>query len=506
MKTIKSVLIIFCLLQSTNLLSQDAIFYIQIEDSKIVPDISVDKETGILEVKAKGAELNDIYSKYEISEFELAFPGIPKNSLKNVYLVKCNDRNLGIELKNRYKNEIPRLEFISEAISTYTPNDYSLAGGQTYLDLVNAKNAWDFVLDIPKIGIAISDTYFDMYHEDLDMNLIGGDNDPYNVIYSEVYHGTFVAGLAGAVTDNNIGLASIGFDSELFVSSVRSDSEVLSIAEAGYRVINCSWINSCTFSTVQLELYEYIRDDLNTIVVFGAGNSGSNHCGNNNPSYPASYYPNIAVTSVGHLNDIDTPGTPASNWKDVHENIIGDSLSAHKHHPTIDICAPGYNIITTDIMGSGYGGKSSGNYSNGWGTSFAAPQVAATLALIISLNPCLSADDAVDILLDNADNSIYSIDENAQYIGRLGAGRLDVEAAVEASAETATIYLEDLTLSVTQTIQDNYAIRVINNVSITSGTDITLKTRKEVSIAQNFEVASGGILLIDVDDNNLSCN
>ena len=72
----------------------------------------------------------------------------------------------------------------------------------------------------------------------------------------------------------------------------------------------------------------------------------------NNPSYPASYESNIAVTSVGHIHDVGTPGSPANNWKDVHEEVIGDSLLAHKHHPTMDICAPGYNVPTTDLMGS----------------------------------------------------------------------------------------------------------------------------------------------------------
>ena len=262
----------------------------------------------------------------------------------------------------------------------------------------------------------------------------------------------------------------------------------------------------CTYVSVVNTLYNEIRNVWNTLVVFGAGNAGTNHCGNSNPSYPASYAANIAVTSVGHLFNVGTTQSPVNNnWKDVHEEIIGDSLSAHKHHSTMDICAPGYNVNSTDLMGSA--GKSSGNYTNDWGTSFAAPQVAAALGLIISVNPCLSANQAAAILLDNADNSIYNIPQNQRYIGRLGSGRLDVNASVNAAAESATTYLDGITLSGNQDIEDNYAIHVVNNVTLASGANIDFITRKEVTIDKNFTVPLGATLSIDVDVNNtINCN
>ncbi len=508
MKITRFLIPIIIIISAANLSAQESIFYIQIEDSTIAPDIVVQK-SGKPKFKAKRPELDSIYSKYNISLFEKAFPGIKKNSLKNVYIIKCDDEKLGYELMNKYRVKIPRLEYLCEPSLTYTPNDYGLALGQTNLDLIDAKDAWDIVLGLPKIDIAVTDTYFDLNHEDLNMTLVGGTNNPYSVNSNYVYHGTSVAGCIAAITDNNTGLASVGFDTDLYVSSVFAfDSEVRRLAEAGYRVINCSWINSCTYSTIQKELYDYIRNDLNTVVVFGAGNAGNLHCGNNNPAYPGCYDSNVAVTSVGHMNNIGTTQSPVNNnWKDVHEEVIGDSLSAHKHHPTIDICAPGYNVSTTDIMGSGYGGKNSGNYTSAWGTSFAAPQVSATVGLIISVNPCLSANEAVDILLENTDDSIYDIAENEQYIGRLGTGRLDVYASVSAAAESATTYLEDLSLSGNQNIEDNYAIRVVDNVTIASGANISFITRKEVTIDKNFEVVSGAEFTIDVDLNNsISCN
>lgn len=501
MKIIKTITVILIFLQSTVSFSQSASFYIQIEDPEIIPEVRKDDNSDFLKVKSENTDLDKLYQKYKIKKFEKAFPTAITPSLKNVYHIKCNDKNLGKELIENYKEKIPRLEYRGVGTLTYDPNDYGLAMGQSNLDLINAKNAWDITIDLPIIDIGISDTGFDLNHEDLNMTLFSGSNT------STDYHGTSVAGCIGAVTDNNIGLASVAFNSNLVVTSIyNDDNEVLLLARAGYRVINCSWMDTCGYSSVQEEIYNEIRNDWNAIVVFGAGNSGTEHCGNNNPSYPASYDVNVAVTSVGHMFNVGTTQSPVNNnWKDVHEEIIGDSMTAHKHHPTIDICAPGYNISTTDRTGSS--GKSSGNYTNAWGTSFAAPQVSATLGLIISVNPCLTADEAVDILLDNTDNGIYNITQNQRYLGRLGTGRLDVYASVSAAAESATTYLDGVTLSGTQDIGDNYAIRVVNNVTLASGANINFITRKEVTIDKNFTVPLGAIFSIDVDVNNtISCN
>ncbi|MDP2337144.1 MAG: S8 family serine peptidase [Bacteroidota bacterium] len=500
MKIIKTIVVILFIFQSTCSFAQDVSFYIQIEDPEIIPEVTKDENSDVLKVKAKKADLNILYNKYKIKEFEKAFPTAITPSLKNVYRLKCNDEKLVKELKENYKDKIPRLSYVGEPMLTYEPNDYGLAARQSYLDLINVKPAWDIVLGLPKIDIAISDTNFDLNHEDLNMTLFSGSNS------GSYYHGTFVAGLVGAVTDNNVGIASVGFDTHLVVTSNYSDdNEVLLLAQAGYRVINCSWETHCTFDSIRNDLYNEIRNDWNAIVVFGAGNADWRHCGNNNPAYPGAYSSNIAVTSVGHIFNVGTQGSPSNNWKDVHEEVIGDSLSAHKHHPTIDICAPGYNVTSTDFSGSG--GLNSGNYGNGWGTSFAAPQVSATVGLILSINPCLSANEAVNILLNTTDNSIYSITENAPYIGRLGTGRLDVTAAVTAAAESATTYLQNQTLSGNQSIESNFAIHAIGNVTVSSDANINLTTRKEVVLNGPFVVTTGATFSTNVDVNNvISCN
>lgn len=488
--------------RSLNSFSQYVEFYAQIEDASLIPKNIKDGKTNDLVLISQNDDLNTMLKDYKIEKFEQAFPTAPTSWLRKIYIVKCDKMELGEKLKTKFKEKIPLVEYLCEPVLTYTPNDYGLALGQTNLDLINAKNAWDICKDLPKIGIAITDTYFDLTHQDLNMTLVGGSNSSLH------YHGTLVAGCIAAITDNNIGLASVGFNTHLFVSSNwASDNEVLRLAQAGYRVINCSWINSCQYSSIQEALYNTIRNTYNTVVVCGAGNRTSDgHCGASyNLVYPASYASNISVTSVGHMFNYGTPGSPANNWKDVHDEVIGDSTTCHHHNVAVDICAPGYNVNTTDIMGSE--GIYSGNYGGAWGTSFATPQVSATLGLIFSVNPCLSANQGVAMLLSSTDNSIYNIPENSPYIGKLGTGRLNVATAVTAAAESATTYLQNQTLSGTQSIQTNYAIKANGNVTIPSGANITLKTRKEVTLNGPFEVAFGATFNIDVNVNNvISCN
>ena len=92
-----------------------------------------------------------------------------------------------------------------------------------------------------------------------------------------------------------------------FSSHWANDNEVLEMAQIpGVRVINCSWINSCSYSSTADALYQEIRDVHNVVLTFGAGN-GVNHCGSLTAYvYPASYESVICVTSVGHSTDYGT--------------------------------------------------------------------------------------------------------------------------------------------------------------------------------------------------------
>jgi len=90
----------------------------------------------------------------------------------------------------------------------------------------------------------------------------------------------------------------------------------------------------------------------------------------------------------------------------------------------VDIMAPGSDILSTVPAGT------TGGYETQNGTSMAAPIVAGLLGLMKSINPCLSPEEAERILEDTAENID---DENPDFVGKLGAGRIDAAAAVTAA-------------------------------------------------------------------------
>ncbi|MGC3976870.1 MAG: S8/S53 family peptidase [Paludibacteraceae bacterium] len=488
-----------------NLLSQELnYYYVRITNKDIVPiTIAIDSKTKILKLKSRNDKLNKMLEKYRIKQFYQAFPTAPTSSLQEIYYVECQNEEFKKEMNENFPSEIPEIDILCTPQTTgiYVPNDYSLAMTQSNLDLINAKEAWDYVYGLPKIPLAVTDTYFELDHEDLinQVSIFGGSNSN-----NSNNHGTAVAGLLSTLTDNNLGLAGLGLNSKIYASTNwASDNEVLRLAQAGYRVINCSWINNCTYSSSQAELYDVIKNVYNCVVVFGAGN-GTNHCGSLTAKvYPASYSSVLSVTSVGHKFPIGYLDPSYNNikweWEDCHEEVVGDPNTAHHHNEEVDICAPGYCVPTTYATS-----MNSGKYGNSWGTSFAAPQVAATVGLVLSVNPCLTATQAMNIVVNSSDTSIYSIPENVAYIGKLGHGRLDVKAAVQLAVQSATIvFSEPINFTGVQTIVSNYAIRAINQpITISPGANITFKTRREVELNSGFEVKNGAIFEINVDPNN----
>ena len=79
------------------------------------------------------------------------------------------------------------------------------------------------------------------------------------------------------------------------------------------------------------------------------------------------------------------------------------------------VAAPGEQLITS------YPG---GRYAGGWGTSFSAPLVSGTVALMVQLKPQLNWEKAQGALA-----------EASPVNGNLGSGRLDVYRAVRKASE-----------------------------------------------------------------------
>jgi subtilisin family serine protease len=476
----KNILILITLLITCYLNAQPTRFYLQITDPTYVPRIvGKDKATGKLSFESGNTELRKILDKYNITHFEQAFPTETSEFLLRSYLVICNDQGLGEELKVAFPLQMPLVEYLCEPQLLFEPDDYGLALTQLNLDLIRADQAYDLHMDITKSPIAIIDTYFDLNHEDLQFSGMRGTNDPNKAFAS---HGTWVCGAAAAISNNSMGLASASYRNPIYASSIQSDSEVLVMAQAGYRIINCSWYNSCTSSIQQDSLYWRIRNIWNAVAVFGAGNK-KEHCGSLSAKvYPASYTSCVSVTSVGH----------GSGNADCHEEIPGIDSTAHHHNDAVDICAPGYCVSTTDITDTNpldTAGAYYGSYGPVWGTSIASPEVASVVSIIFAINPCLTANEAVNILLGSTDNSIYSKPENQPYIGLIGTGRLDVYQATLDAIESATLHVDGSNLTGTQSYSGIYLSSA--NSTVKNGAHITFQAGRDITLNAGFSVELG---------------
>lgn len=297
---------------------------------------------------------------------------------------------------------------------------------QYALNLMQANEAHDLATGDPAFPVAIIDTGVDLQHPDLTGNIwvnlgedangdgvlnnddvnnrdddgngkrddfngwdfVGNSNDPDD----RDFHGTHCAGIASAITNNNRGIASIGYSCSIM--AVRSGSgmtiqygyEGIQYAvRAGAKVLSLSW-GGYGNSDVARAIVEYAHDH-NVVVIAAAGNDNVSQI-----HYPAGYQTIIAVAATDD-NDRRAGFSNYGDW--------------------IDVSAPGENILST-IPGNRY------EYLSG--TSMACPYVAGEAILIRSAFPNMSADEVRTIIEEGADN----IDENnPNYRGRLGSGRIN---------------------------------------------------------------------------------
>lgn len=309
----------------------------------------------------------------------------------------------------------------------YEPDDLGTDTylGQWYLHTIQAPEAWSISRGNRQVKVAIVDGGVDLSHEDLKdviwtnpgeipdngidddgngykddvhgYDIAENDGDP-NPDAVENFHGTHVAGIVSAKSDNGLGIASVGFDVAIMPVKINHQSSTVGIAfegliyaaNAGADIINCSW-GGYGFGETQKGVIEYAQDH-GCIIVCAAGNSGEEGL-----SYPAAY---DGVLSVGATTKEDKMA-PFSNY--------GASLS---------ITAPGYQLLST-MPGN--------QYMNQSGTSMSAPLVSGLLALMKSHYPEATNAQLKTCLLSTAD-SVYI--HAARYQNKTGAGRINARRAM----------------------------------------------------------------------------
>ncbi len=328
----------------------------------------------------------------------------------------------------------------------FTPTD-PLASKQWYLAYSGFYSPWITLPSFEPIPVAVIDSGVDGGHPDLAgrildaKSFVGG-----SARVDTLGHGTFVAGLIGAGVNNGVGIAGLAPSAELLVGKVVTKSRAIPVeAEAkairwavdnGARVINMSLggvrdpldPERDSYSRLEADAVAYAISN-GVVVVAAVGNSDQA------PTSPWRYasYPAALPHVLGVSAMNETGGIPVFSNRDSIYN---------------DIAAPGLDILSIlprpltarfpSCSEQGYSSCGPEEYREAQGTSFAAPQVTAAAAVLLSLHPTLRPDQVTKILESTAIDLDASSGCVACGEGRdaySGWGRLDVAAAVAALSE-----------------------------------------------------------------------
>ncbi|HUU36660.1 MAG TPA: S8 family serine peptidase, partial [Candidatus Desulfaltia sp.] len=284
---------------------------------------------------------------------------------------------------------------------------------------IRATAGWEETKGEATTIIAIVDSGIDFGHPDLKNKIVSGGRDFVNDDWDatdDLDHGTFVAGIAAAETNNNEGMAGVAWNCKILpvkVLDAYGIAEYINIAAAiiwaadnGAQVINLSLGGDAAADALRDALrYAYEKG---VVVVAAAGNYGAG-TGTYNPAvqYPAAYDAYCLAVAATDYNDTQT------TW-----SCFG---------PEVDVAAPGDSVLgtyptyMTDLT-------KYLPYAFGDGTSASAPHVAGLAALLKGLKPWLSVDDIMNIIRFSADDV-----NSGEYPGRdnyIGYGRINMEKAL----------------------------------------------------------------------------
>ena len=295
-------------------------------------------------------------------------------------------------------NPLFLLSFAQTATTTYS-NDPLLAEQWGWFR-VDADDAWLTGYEGSGVIVAVFDTGIDLDHPDLkDVEIVYAWNyveDSSNVTDVDG-HGTLVAGVIAATTNNQIGIAGIAAKTKLAIFKVLEESggswmdlaravrEARGVGADVYVMSLGGTVGGRAGSLVERELE--LAYDSGGVIVAAAGNDGTDV-----PTYPAAY---DNVIGVGALEKNDT----RASWSNYGSNV--------------ELMAPGVSIASAYL---------DGRYAYASGTSFAAPHVAGVVALLLGKEPSLTPDGVRERLRSTAVN----LGDSYYY----GYGLVDAQAAL----------------------------------------------------------------------------
>lgn len=405
---------------------------------------------------------------------------------------------------------------------------------------INAEGAWTRTNGLASVSVAVLDTGVRSDHIDFVDKILGG----YNMIANPVraggvprstnaedtgdfltqaqidadpvsfpsnkctedltssWHGMEVSGVVGAATNNGIGMAAVGgnttivpvrvlgkcggYDSDIiagmrWAAGLSVDGVASALSQPRARVINLSLGSDAATCSLAYRDAVAAVNAVGVVVVAAAGN------GSKGVESPASCDGVIAVAALRHV------GTKT------HYSSLG---------PQVTISAPGGNCVNETgpclypiLTAANSGGQNPDSAAEGgssyriaWGTSFAAPMVSGTIALMLAVRPELTPDAVKRVLM----RSVRPFPDS-------GAGDLqpcEASTTVEqpecyCTEGTCGAGMLDTAQAVAQAVSTGVAVVTVSPVSPTVGARVTLSGLSSVPSAMGSTLVSYQWELVD---------
>ncbi|MCK5219155.1 S8 family peptidase [bacterium] len=317
----------------------------------------------------------------------------------------------------------------------YRPERNQRQYQQWYLPKINANFAWSIHKGDSSILVAVVDSGVDLDHPDIKERLIPG----ITIINQENYtppsrsgmddngHGTHVAGIIAAMTNNNLGISGCSWDGRIMPIKVLNqagegmDADIAAgitwAVDAGARIINLSLGGPLEEGAKPPQVLQDAIDYAyghNCLVIAAAGNSGDTI-----KHYPAAF---PRVLAIAATNPSDQRASYSTFGSDIDMAAPGGSGGeAFSKETGILSTYWNENSRITDFMG----GSEAGEYAITAGTSMAAALVSGAAAVIWAYHDEWSVDQIENQLKSTAqDIGPAGADEET------GSGRIDLLAAL----------------------------------------------------------------------------
>ena len=279
---------------------------------------------------------------------------------------------------------------------------------------IKATGAWDYVKGDPNVLIAVLDSGIDYTHPDLSSKVISTGKDFVNNdndAYDDHWHGTHVAGIIAAATNNTEGIAGVAWNCRLLPGKIISAE-----GEGDYSWLIQALIWAADFKEGNAEV---------KVINMSVGGDEPSQALENALRY--AYNKGIVlVAAVG--NDYEPqvlfPAAYDNYCLAVGASDWNDTVAAFSNYgPQVDVAAPGVLVLSTIPVALTEPGYLP--YAFASGTSMAAPHVAGFAALIKSAKPWLTPDQVMKIIKYTPDDIGTSGKDNYA-----GYGRINTEKAL----------------------------------------------------------------------------